>query len=139
MENWKEAIEDPGFITVFSAMLNYILVLELARRTDPDTMDGEITYEGISDRAKDLSLFLNDQEIIDATLYPNWATSLPEIGEEGYLTYSEVIAGKSKWFSGDNYIPYNYTHRHLVRWIKKSDEIIKKQHYEKTTIFKITD
>ena len=82
---------------------------------------------------------LNDQEIIDATLYPNWATSLPEIGEEGYLTYSEVIAGKSKWFSGDNYIPYNYTHRHLVRWIKKSDEIIKKQHYEKTTIFKITD
>lgn len=65
MENWKEAIEDPGFITVFSAMLNYILVLELARRTDPDTMDGEITYEGISDRAKDLSLFLNDQEIVD--------------------------------------------------------------------------
>lgn len=65
MEKWKEAIEDPGFITVFSAMLNYILVLELARRTDPDTMDGEITYEGISDRAKDLSLFLNDQEIID--------------------------------------------------------------------------
>ena len=65
MEKWKEAIGDPGFITVFSAMLNYILVLELARRTDPDTMDGEITYEGISDRAKDLSLFLNDQEIID--------------------------------------------------------------------------
>lgn len=65
MENWKEAIEDPGFITVFSAMLNYALVLELARRTGPDTMDGEITYEGISDRAKDLSLFLNDQEIID--------------------------------------------------------------------------
>lgn len=65
MEDLKEAIGDPGFITVFSAMLNYILVLELARRMDPDTMDGEIAYEGISDRAKDLSLFLNDQEIVN--------------------------------------------------------------------------
>lgn len=65
MEDWKEAIGDPGFITVFSAMLDYILVLELARKTDPGTMDGEIAYEGISDRAKDLSLFLNDQEIVD--------------------------------------------------------------------------
>ena len=66
MKDRKEAIEDPGFITVFSAMLNYILMLDLTRRTDPDTVDGEIAYDGISERAKDLSLFLNEQEIMDS-------------------------------------------------------------------------
>lgn len=55
------------------------------------------------------------------TRLPNWQCRDIEIGEIGYLTYNEVIAGKDKWFCPETgqMIPYNYTNIYFVKFVKE--------------------
>ena len=57
------------------------------------------------------------------TRLPNWQVRDIDIGEIGYITYNEVIAGKDKWYCPETgqMIPYNYTNIYFVKFVKKSD------------------
>ena len=57
------------------------------------------------------------------TILPNWQGLIPEIGDDGYLSYNEVIAGKDKWYCPETgqMIPYNYTNIYFVKFVKEKD------------------
>lgn len=86
---------------------------------------------------KDLDL---ENEYYMITKYPNWNQGPINVGDTGYVTYYIIVAGVSKWYSGignnskEVYVPYNYTHLALVKFIKDSNEIIKKDKNNKVTI-----
>lgn len=56
------------------------------------------------------------------TQYPNWQHRMLELGEVGYLTYEEHLAGYDKWFDGNNMRYYNYTHIQFIKFIDKPKE-----------------
>ena len=58
---------------------------------------------------------------IMTTRWPNWQHRSIDIGEIGYLTYKEVIAGQDTWWDGSKFIPYNYTNIVFIKFIKEKD------------------
>lgn len=58
------------------------------------------------------------------TRLPNWMHREIEIGEKGYLTYNEVIAGKDKWFCPETgqMIPYNYTNIYFIKFVEETKD-----------------
>lgn len=59
--------------------------------------------------------------------YPNWEHRLLDVGDIGYATYEEHIAGVDKWFDGVNFKPYNYTHIQFIKFVDKPKTINKKE------------
>ena len=57
------------------------------------------------------------------TRCPNWDHRAINIGEEGFLTYEDHIAGDSKWFDGKNFNFYRYTMSQFMKFIAKPVEI----------------
>lgn len=57
------------------------------------------------------------------TRCPNWEHRDIEINEIGYLTYSEVEAGKDKWYCPETgqMIPYNYSNIYFIKFVKEQD------------------
>ena len=55
--------------------------------------------------------------------FPNWQHRELEIGEIGFLTYNEVIAGKDGWYDSEsgNIIPYNYSNLIFIKFVKEVD------------------
>ena len=74
-------------------------------------------------------VFENLEESIWNTKYkmvtrcPNWDHRAINIGEEGFLTYEDHIAGDSKWFDGKNFNFYRYTMSQFMKFIAKPVEI----------------
>lgn len=62
-------------------------------------------------------------QYIMLTRLPNWDHKALNIGEIGYVTYNEVIAGKDKWFCPETgqFIPYNYSNTYFKRFVKEQD------------------
>lgn len=62
-------------------------------------------------------------QYIMCTRLPNWNHRELDIGEIGFLTYNEVIAGKDHWFCPETgqFIPYNYTNIYFVKFVKEVD------------------
>lgn len=58
---------------------------------------------------------------IMTTRWPNWQHRNIDIGEIGYLTYKEVIAGQDTWWDGSQFIPYNYTNIVFIKFVKEKD------------------
>ena len=60
-------------------------------------------------------------------VFPNWQSRIPDIGEVGYVTYNEVIAGDTKWYCPETgqFIPYNYTNLVFVKFVKEQDNSTK--------------
>lgn len=56
------------------------------------------------------------------TRWPRWEHRDIDIGEIGYLTYKEVVAGVDKWWDGTNFIPYNYTNIIFIKFVKEVDK-----------------
>ena len=55
------------------------------------------------------------------TRLPNWDHRDIDLEEVGFLTFSEVVAGKDKWYcpeTGD-FIPYNYTNIYFIKFVKE--------------------
>lgn len=77
---------------------------------------------------KDLDI---DNEYYMITKYPNWYQGPINIGDKGYVTYYIILAGITKWYNNDNdnnnFIPYNYTHLALVKFIKDNNIIKDKE------------
>lgn len=57
------------------------------------------------------------------TRWPNWQHKHLELGEIGYLTYKEVVAGVDTWYDGDTFIPYNYSNIIFIKFIEKEEKI----------------
>lgn len=58
--------------------------------------------------------------------YPNWQGREIDPGEEGFLTFREIEAGKDTWNNGVEDIPYKYNSIVFIKFIKKSkDENVK--------------
>ena len=47
------------------------------------------------------------------TVFPNWESRIPEIGENGYLLYDEVQSGIDTYYDSitDSIIKYNFTRK----------------------------
>jgi hypothetical protein len=63
---------------------------------------------------------------IMCTKFPNWDHREMYNGEEGFLTFKEVEAGKDTWFNGNTFVPYNYTGIHFIKFVNK--QVIDKNH-----------
>ena len=64
-----------------------------------------------------------DRKYCMVTRCPNWDHRVINIGEEGYLTYEDHIAGDSKWFDGQNFQFYRYTMSQFMKFIAKPTEL----------------
>ena len=68
---------------------------------------------------------LENESIYDkylmCTRWPNWEHRNLDLGETGYLTYKEVVAGVDTWYDGTSFIPYNYTNIIFIKFVKKAD------------------
>ena len=59
--------------------------------------------------------------------FPNWDHKKLEIGDTGYLTYREVVAGIDYWYdpiSGDK-IPYNYSNLIFIKFVPQTSDTSK--------------
>lgn len=62
---------------------------------------------------------------LDTNLYemctrlPNWETPVLQIGDEGFLKFDEVIAGKDTWYDSnlDSFVPYRYTKVYFIDFV----------------------
>lgn len=64
-----------------------------------------------------------DTKYVMVTRCPNWEHRALKVGEEGFLTYEEHIAGDSKWFDGKEFHPYRYNISQFIKFIAKPEEI----------------
>lgn len=54
------------------------------------------------------------------TRWPNWQCRNVDIGEIGYVTYQEVIAGQDTWWDGSKNVPFNYSNLIFIKFIKEN-------------------
>lgn len=74
---------------------------------------------------KNLDNALFGYSYIMVTRWPRWEHRNIEIGEQGYLTYKEVVAGVDTWFDGEKLIPYNYTNLVFIKFVRKNKDNLK--------------
>ena len=57
------------------------------------------------------------------TRLPNWNAKEIEIGDIGYVTFNNIVAGEDKWYCPETgqMIPYNYTNIYFIKFVKESD------------------
>ena len=56
------------------------------------------------------------------TVFPNWQSKMPEIGEIGYLDYDEVSAGDTYYNRDtDSIMKYNFSNLIFKKFVKEQD------------------
>jgi hypothetical protein len=60
---------------------------------------------------------------IMCTRYPNWNHRPVKLGEIGFLTFSEVVAGVDTWYNGKKMIPYRYSAIQFLKFLAKPKEL----------------
>ena len=57
------------------------------------------------------------------TVFPNWESRIPDIGEIGYLTYDEVEGGIDTYYerSTGNIVKYNFSNLIFKKFVKEVD------------------
>lgn len=63
---------------------------------------------------------MKETRYIVAKKFPNWDHRNIEIGETGFLTFTELRAGVSTWFDGEKMIPYQYNDIQFIQFIAES-------------------
>lgn len=61
------------------------------------------------------------------TVFPNWQSRLPNIGEIGYLMYDEVVGGVDTFYNRDTdtIMKYNFSNLIFKRFVKEQEDIKK--------------
>jgi hypothetical protein len=61
------------------------------------------------------------------TVWPNWESYIPNIGEKGYLTYDSVTAGVDTYYDRklDSIVKYNFTNLVFNKFVKEKDNYTK--------------
>lgn len=72
---------------------------------------------------KDIQLF--GVKYVMCTRWPNWDHRALLNGEEGFLSFTEILAGKSQWFDGNSMNFYKYSCIQFNRFIKKQSDMKK--------------
>lgn len=70
---------------------------------------------------------ITEQPVIDklktkyimCTQFPNWDHKEIQLGEEGYLQYQEIIAGKDQWYNGKGMVYYRYNMIQFLKFVPK--------------------
>lgn len=57
------------------------------------------------------------------TVWPNWESYIPEIGDIGYLTYNSVTGGVDTYYDRtlDTIVKYNFTNLVFNKFVKETD------------------
>lgn len=57
------------------------------------------------------------------TVFPNWESRIPDVGEVGYLEYDEVEAGVDTYYDriNDSIVKYNFSNQIFKRFVKEQD------------------
>ena len=57
------------------------------------------------------------------TVWPNWESYIPEIGDIGYLTYDSVTGGVDTYYDRtlDTIVKYNFTNLVFNKFVKEQD------------------
>lgn len=57
------------------------------------------------------------------TVFPNWESRIPEIGEIGYLYYDEVFGGIDNYYDRtlDSIVKYNYSNLIFKKFVREID------------------
>lgn len=57
------------------------------------------------------------------TVWPNWESYIPEIGDIGYLTYDSVTGGVDTYYDKtlDTIVKYNFTNLVFNKFVKEID------------------
>ena len=69
----------------------------------------------------DYNALKSDSPYIMVTRFPNWQADALDIGDEGFLNYEEVFAGKTEWWdqSQQAFHKYNYNNIVFVKFVKE--------------------
>ena len=64
---------------------------------------------------------------IMTTVFPNWESYIPEIGEVGYLLYDEVTGGIDTYYDRvtDSIVKYNYSNFIFKKFVREVDSFKK--------------
>ena len=62
------------------------------------------------------------------TVWPNWESYIPEIGDKGFLTYNSVTAGVDTYFNRDtsSIMKYNFSNLVFEKFVKEKVDSFKK-------------
>ena len=57
------------------------------------------------------------------TVWPNWESYIPEVGDIGYVTYDSVTAGEDTYFNRETKTieKYNFTNLIFSKFVKEQD------------------
>ena len=57
------------------------------------------------------------------TVWPNWESYIPKVGDIGYLTYDSVTGGVDTYYdrSVDSIVKYNFTNLVFNKFVKEQD------------------
>jgi hypothetical protein len=57
------------------------------------------------------------------TVWPNWESYIPKVGDIGYLTYDSVTGGVDTYYdrSIDSIVKYNFTNLVFNKFVKEQD------------------
>jgi len=57
------------------------------------------------------------------TVWPNWQSYIPEVGDKGYLTYNSVTAGEDTYYdrNSDSIVKFNFTNLVFEKFVKEQD------------------
>lgn len=58
------------------------------------------------------------------TVWPNWESYIPSVGEKGFLTYNSVTAGVDTYYNRetDSIMKYNFTNLIFVKFVKEKTD-----------------
>lgn len=68
---------------------------------------------------KNLDAQDDSNRYIWTTKCPNWNGNDPEIGQEGFMTYTSIVAGRDKWYnkSDQQWYDYRYTANYFLDFV----------------------
>lgn len=57
------------------------------------------------------------------TVWPNWESYIPEVGDIGYLTYDSVIGGVDTYYdrNSNSIVKYNFTNLVFNKFVREQD------------------
>lgn len=59
----------------------------------------------------------DDDRYVMCTRYPNWQVRDLKLGDKGFLTVLEIVAGEDKWFNGTKMIPYTCSTVQFLKFV----------------------
>lgn len=67
------------------------------------------------------------KQYIMTTVFPNWESRIPDLGETGYLMYDEVIGGIDTYYNRETKTieVYNFTNLIFKKFVKEEDNSTK--------------